>query len=307
MTESYLSSHVFNLEIFEKGSQILIYIENIDYMLEKFSTANDTDQSDHFVDIFLDNIYKLLRIQPKLCFIAATRTQFPIPTKLLTWFTRMSSEKHILEHDPMSYFSNYIENYVESNNWQISPAVLIQMKGFVTENYNTMEDVETFLNEICLESQHKRLESHLSSDSVNIEHCNQSWLVTKRVLNTVTLKLSRTVNFASRGCNNAGDKKISVNQKISKVYWEDIGGLESVRKEILDMIELPLKYQYLFPAGSPRRHGILLYGPPGTGKTLVAKAVATECNMKFLSIKVRYRYLLPSLYILIFYLGTGTA
>lgn len=72
---------------------------------------------------------------------------------------------------------------------------------------------------------------------------------------------------------------------IAPVRWSDIGGLDRVRKEILDVLELPIAHPELFPAGAPRRQGVLLYGPPGTGKTLVAKAVATECGMTFLSVK----------------------
>lgn len=73
--------------------------------------------------------------------------------------------------------------------------------------------------------------------------------------------------------------------KIPNVEWDDIGGLESVKNDILDTIELPLKHPELFTGGLRRRSGILLYGPPGTGKTLLAKAVATECKINFLSVK----------------------
>ena len=71
---------------------------------------------------------------------------------------------------------------------------------------------------------------------------------------------------------------------ISNVSWDDVGGLDHVRTEIMDAIELPLKYPQLFPSNSGRS-GILLFGPPGTGKTLVAKAVANECGLPFLSVK----------------------
>jgi hypothetical protein len=74
--------------------------------------------------------------------------------------------------------------------------------------------------------------------------------------------------------------------RIPAVKWEDVGGLANVRREIHNAIELPLKYPQMFSTGvDGGRSGILLYEPPGTGKTLVAKAVATECGLPFVSVK----------------------
>ncbi|KFQ30488.1 Peroxisome assembly factor 2, partial [Merops nubicus] len=72
--------------------------------------------------------------------------------------------------------------------------------------------------------------------------------------------------------------------KIPSVSWQDVGGLQEVKKEILDTIQLPLEHPELLSLGLCR-YGLLLYGPPGTGKTLLAKAVATTCAMTFLSVK----------------------
>jgi ATP-dependent 26S proteasome regulatory subunit len=83
---------------------------------------------------------------------------------------------------------------------------------------------------------------------------------------------------------NSNSKK-NTNNNIASVKWEDIGGLDNVRHEIIDLIELPRQRPELFPPGCPVRRAVLLFGPPGTGKTLVARAVATECNMYFMSVK----------------------
>ena len=73
--------------------------------------------------------------------------------------------------------------------------------------------------------------------------------------------------------------------KIPNVSWDDIGGLQHVKDDILDTIQLPLQHPELFAQGLKKRSGILLYGPPGTGKTLLAKAVATSCSLNFFSVK----------------------
>ncbi|SJX66187.1 related to PEX6-peroxisomal assembly protein [Sporisorium reilianum f. sp. reilianum] len=73
--------------------------------------------------------------------------------------------------------------------------------------------------------------------------------------------------------------------KIPNVTWDDVGGLASVKSDILDTIQLPLEHPELFSDSLKKRSGILLYGPPGTGKTLLAKAVATSCSLNFFSVK----------------------
>ncbi|TPX59002.1 hypothetical protein PhCBS80983_g02804 [Powellomyces hirtus] len=73
--------------------------------------------------------------------------------------------------------------------------------------------------------------------------------------------------------------------KIPNVKWDDVGGLSHVKDNIYDTIQLPLEHPELFASGMKKRSGILLYGPPGTGKTMVAKAVATNFALNFMSVK----------------------
>jgi len=74
--------------------------------------------------------------------------------------------------------------------------------------------------------------------------------------------------------------------EIPDVKWGDIGGLESVKQELIEAIEWPLKYPHLFKkAGIRPLNGVLIYGPPGCGKTLLAKACATESQSNFISVK----------------------
>ncbi len=74
--------------------------------------------------------------------------------------------------------------------------------------------------------------------------------------------------------------------EIPDVKWSDVGGLTVVKRVLKETIEWPLKYEKLFEyAKTSPSKGILLYGPPGTGKTLLAKAVASESEVNFISVK----------------------
>ena len=70
------------------------------------------------------------------------------------------------------------------------------------------------------------------------------------------------------------------------VKWEEVGGLEDVKRELQEAVEWPMKYPGLYDKlGHSMPRGILLHGPSGTGKTLLAKAVATQSEANFVSVR----------------------
>ena len=74
--------------------------------------------------------------------------------------------------------------------------------------------------------------------------------------------------------------------EVPTVHWNDIGGMQSVKQALREVVEWPLLYPHLFQElGLAPPQGVLLYGPPGCSKTLMAKALATESGMNFLSVR----------------------
>ncbi|KAK9506255.1 hypothetical protein O3M35_008224 [Rhynocoris fuscipes] len=74
--------------------------------------------------------------------------------------------------------------------------------------------------------------------------------------------------------------------EVPSVTWDDIGGLESVKSELKELVQYPVEYPEKFlKFGMQPSRGVLFYGPPGCGKTLLAKAIASECQANFISIK----------------------
>jgi len=74
--------------------------------------------------------------------------------------------------------------------------------------------------------------------------------------------------------------------EVPDVKWDEVGGLENIKEELKEAVEWPIKYSDIFKqANTNPPKGILLYGVPGTGKTLLAKAVASQTGVNFISVK----------------------
>ena len=82
----------------------------------------------------------------------------------------------------------------------------------------------------------------------------------------------------------SGLREVAV--EVPNVRWEDVGGLEPVKAALREAIAWPMSQPHLFQQLQLRPpHGILLWGPPGNGKTLVVKALASQSNLNFISVK----------------------
>jgi transitional endoplasmic reticulum ATPase len=91
-------------------------------------------------------------------------------------------------------------------------------------------------------------------------------------------------NEAFRDITPAGMREVRVENP--DVSWDDVGGLVNVKRELQEAVEWPMKYPAFYSnMGHRIPRGILLYGSSGTGKTLLAKAVATESEANFISIR----------------------
>ncbi|MCF7862155.1 CDC48 family AAA ATPase [Candidatus Woesearchaeota archaeon] len=103
------------------------------------------------------------------------------------------------------------------------------------------------------------------------------------VLEKITIKMEDFI-AAFRKVQPSAVREILIRKP--KVKWEDIGGLDDVKRKLIETIEWPLKSpQDFIKAGIKPPKGILMYGTPGNGKTLLAKAIANEVDANFISIK----------------------
>mmetsp|Transcript_16844 Transcript_16844/g.20249 ORF Transcript_16844/g.20249 Transcript_16844/m.20249 type:complete len:872 (+) Transcript_16844:33-2648(+) len=89
---------------------------------------------------------------------------------------------------------------------------------------------------------------------------------------------------AMKNCNPSVLRSTTVT--VPNIKWEDIGGLDDVKKQLIEMVQWPIEHPEIFlKYGQKPSRGVLFFGPPGCGKTLLAKAVASESVANFISVK----------------------
>lgn len=112
------------------------------------------------------------------------------------------------------------------------------------------------------------------------------WILIIVVWFIIMRSMSRGAGGGGNGLMNVGKARAQMSDKNNKdrVTFKDVAGLEEAKVEIMEIVDF-LKHADKYKAlGAKIPRGALLAGPPGTGKTLLAKAVAGEANVPFLSI-----------------------
>jgi len=133
------------------------------------------------------------------------------------------------------------------------------------------------IESLCKEAAMKALRRYLPHIDLNNEE------IPTEILDSIRVTME-DFREAIKGVEPSALREVLV--EIPTVSWCDVGGLDDVKREVIETIEWPLLYPEKFKKFNikPPR-GVLLYGPPGTGKTLIAKAVANETKANFITIK----------------------
>eukprot|EP00461_Guttulinopsis_vulgaris_P000353 UN00353 len=133
------------------------------------------------------------------------------------------------------------------------------------------------LAQLCTEAAYTHIREHMDEIDIDEEDIDPEVLASLAVTQDNFLSALKTTNPSVLR---------STVVQVPNVKWRDIGGLEDVKRQLVEMIQWPMEHPdiYLKYGAKPSR-GVLFFGPPGCGKTLLAKAVATESTANFISIK----------------------
>ena len=171
-------------------------------------------------------------------------------------------------------------------------------KTGVQIRYNTGGDVQYFAERVA-KAEAKALEENPDVEAVVVKYARSEkgwmeylisalpWILIVVVWIIIMRSMSRNANGgAGGGIMNVGKARAQMSDKNNKerVTFKDVAGLEEAKVEIMEIVDFLKKADKYKALGAKIPKGALLAGPPGTGKTLLAKAVAGEANVPFLSI-----------------------
>eukprot|EP00522_Entomoneis_paludosa_P008597 CAMPEP_0172442370 /NCGR_PEP_ID=MMETSP1065-20121228/2818_1 /TAXON_ID=265537 /ORGANISM="Amphiprora paludosa, Strain CCMP125" /LENGTH=865 /DNA_ID=CAMNT_0013192209 /DNA_START=198 /DNA_END=2795 /DNA_ORIENTATION=+ len=142
---------------------------------------------------------------------------------------------------------------------------------------NTHGYVGADLQQLCMEAALECIRSKMGLIDFDKDH------VDKKILDSIVVEQKHF----DHAMGIVAPSSLRENQvEVPDVHWDDVGGLEDVKRELHETVQYPVEHaeKYVKFGMSPSK-GVLFYGPPGCGKTLLAKAIANECGANFISIK----------------------
>ena len=250
----------------EKNSPAIIFIDEIDAIAPKREKTNG--EVERRVVSQLLTLMDGLKPRSHLVVMAATNRPNSIDPALRR-FGRFDREIDIGIPDATGRLEIL---RIHTKNMKLDDDVDLEQIASETHGF-VGSDVASLCSEAAMQQIREKMELiDLDDESIDAE-----------VLNSLAVTMD---NFRhSLGVTNPSALRETL-VEIPNVSWEDIGGLENVKRELQETIQYPVEHPEKFlKFGMSPSKGVLFYGPPGCGKTLLAKAIANECQANFISVK----------------------
>ncbi|XP_049877810.1 uncharacterized protein LOC126375017 [Pectinophora gossypiella] len=277
-TESKINSMVQKAKA---AAPVIVLLDNF----EVFAVDPENNEDCRVMEYFMNTITDLYQNYTKhpIIFIAVTERVDLKPNILRMFLEKFHISRANIQqrHEMLQWFASVMQLNIDNQTTDCSMNTLDQNLDNLSKNTKDVLQRVAAKTETFCYGDLDTLVHFAMRESYLKQHNSYNQLPTDPNLHLVQ---EEDFNSALESIRSLQSQHLDA-PKIPKVYWEDIGGLEQLKKELLKTIEFPIKYPHLFKNSSLKRSGILLYGPPGCGKTLVAKAVSTELNVSFLSVK----------------------
>lgn len=251
----------------EKNSPAIIFIDEIDSIAPKREKTNG--EVERRVVSQLLTLMDGMKARSNVVVMAATNRPNSIDPALRR-FGRFDREVDIGIPDPTGRLEIL---QIHTKNMKLGDDVDLESIAAETHGY-VGSDVASLCSEAAMQQIREKMDLiDLDEDTIDAE-----------VLDSLGVTMEN-FRFALGVSNPSALREVAV-VEVPNVRWDDIGGLENVKRELIESVQYPVDHpeKFLKFGLSPSR-GVLFYGPPGTGKTLLAKAVANECAANFISIK----------------------
>ncbi|GMG14954.1 unnamed protein product [Aspergillus oryzae] len=251
----------------EKNSPAIIFIDEIDSIAPKREKTNG--EVERRVVSQLLTLMDGMKARSNVVVMAATNRPNSIDPALRR-FGRFDREVDIGIPDPTGRLEIM---QIHTKNMKLGEDVDLETIAAETHGY-VGSDLASLCSEAAMQQIREKMDLiDLDEDTIDAE-----------VLDSLGVTMEN-FRYALGVSNPSALREVAV-VEVPNVRWEDIGGLEEVKRELIESVQYPVdhpeKYQKF--GLSPSR-GVLFYGPPGTGKTMLAKAVANECAANFISVK----------------------
>ncbi|RMZ13267.1 hypothetical protein D0862_02375 [Hortaea werneckii] len=251
----------------EKNSPAIIFIDEIDSIAPKREKTNG--EVERRVVSQLLTLMDGMKARSNVVVMAATNRPNSIDPALRR-FGRFDREVDISIPDPTGRLEIM---QIHTKNMKLADDVDLEQVAAETHGY-VGSDLASLCSEAAMQQIREKMDLiDLDEDTIDAE-----------VLDALGVT-QENFRFALGVSNPSALREVAV-VEVPNVRWEDIGGLDDVKRELIESVQYPVDHPEKFlKFGMSPSKGVLFYGPPGTGKTLLAKAVANECAANFISVK----------------------